>query len=228
MGRDSALGHHRQRHVPSHNQGDHHGGPFGVRINSGRRYNLSIGLQALNHFNDADLALPNGNLSSSEFGKSTQLAIACTPATRRSAASHCRPPSPSNPHPAHERGHERFRVRIVSVCARCQFTQYPARATFVSGLYVCRNSKRNPLHLIEGNLIGAPVVAKRRSLCPYVPKAFSAQAGINPLKAMEIRNSGLRRWPHFFCPTNRSSPKVAGIQKNSCSDKRKIHENSDQ
>jgi hypothetical protein len=60
--------------IAGHDQGGNHGGPFGGGTNSGRRYNLSIGLQAANLFNDADLAAPNGNLSSSEFGKSTHLA----------------------------------------------------------------------------------------------------------------------------------------------------------
>jgi hypothetical protein len=58
--------------------GSHHGGggggPFGGGTSSGRRYNLSIGLQAANLFNDVDLAAPNGNLSSPQFGQSTQLA----------------------------------------------------------------------------------------------------------------------------------------------------------
>jgi hypothetical protein len=58
----------------AHRGGDGHGGAFGGGANSGRRYNLSIGLQASNLFNDADLAAPTGNLSSPEFGKSTQLA----------------------------------------------------------------------------------------------------------------------------------------------------------
>jgi hypothetical protein len=75
--------------IASHNQGDNHGGPsgppgshhggghdgpFGGGASSGRRYNLSIGLQAANLFNDVDLSAPNGNLSSRQFGQSTQLA----------------------------------------------------------------------------------------------------------------------------------------------------------
>jgi hypothetical protein len=74
--------------IASHDQGDQHGGgapgghrgdgghggPFGGSASSGRKYNLSIGLQAANLFNDVDLSPPNGNLSSPEFGKSTQLA----------------------------------------------------------------------------------------------------------------------------------------------------------
>jgi Carboxypeptidase regulatory-like domain len=49
------------------------GGPFGGNASSGRRYNLSIGVQAANLFNEVDLAAPNGNLSSQQFGRSTQL-----------------------------------------------------------------------------------------------------------------------------------------------------------
>jgi Carboxypeptidase regulatory-like domain len=75
----------------AHDQGDNHGspggpgshrggggggggGPFGSGVSSGRRYNLSIGLQAANLFNDVDLSPPNGNLTSPQFGQSTQLA----------------------------------------------------------------------------------------------------------------------------------------------------------
>jgi len=59
---------------PGGGHGRRGGDPFGGNVNSGRRYNLSIGLQAANLFNDVDLSPPNGNLSSTEFGKSTQLA----------------------------------------------------------------------------------------------------------------------------------------------------------
>jgi uncharacterized membrane protein YgcG len=58
----------------SHRGGGGGGGPFGGGANSGRRYNLSIGLQAANLFNDVDLSAPSGNLSSPQFGQSTQLA----------------------------------------------------------------------------------------------------------------------------------------------------------
>jgi hypothetical protein len=56
-----------------HHGGGGGGGPFGGNASSGRRYNLSIGVQASNLFNDVDLAAPTGNLSSPEFGRSTQL-----------------------------------------------------------------------------------------------------------------------------------------------------------
>jgi Carboxypeptidase regulatory-like domain len=59
---------------PGSHRGGGHDGPFGSGPNSGRRYNFSIGLQVANLFNDVDLAAPNGNLSSSQFGQSTQLA----------------------------------------------------------------------------------------------------------------------------------------------------------
>jgi hypothetical protein len=59
---------------PGSHHGGGHGGPFGGGPNSGRHYNLSIGLQAANLFNDVDLSAPNGNLSSPQFGQSTQLA----------------------------------------------------------------------------------------------------------------------------------------------------------
>ncbi len=42
--------------------------------NTGRRYNLSIGVQATNLFNNVTYATPTSTLSSSQFGKSTQLA----------------------------------------------------------------------------------------------------------------------------------------------------------
>jgi len=51
------------------------GGPGGFGgSNTGRRYNLAFGVQALNLFNDANLSTPNGTLTSQQFGVSTQLA----------------------------------------------------------------------------------------------------------------------------------------------------------
>jgi hypothetical protein len=50
------------------------GGPGGLGSNTGRRYNLAFGVQALNVFNDANLSTPNGTLTSQQFGVSTQLA----------------------------------------------------------------------------------------------------------------------------------------------------------
>jgi hypothetical protein len=51
------------------------GGPGGFGgTNTGRRYNLSFGVQALNLFNNADVSTPNGTLTSQQFGRSTQLA----------------------------------------------------------------------------------------------------------------------------------------------------------
>jgi hypothetical protein len=54
------------------------GGPGGMGgfggSNTGRRYNLAFGVQALNLFNDANLSTPNGQLTSQQFGVSTQLA----------------------------------------------------------------------------------------------------------------------------------------------------------
>jgi hypothetical protein len=54
--------------------GGGHGGPGGIGTNTGRRYNLAFGVQALNLFNDANLSTPNGTLTSQQFGVSTQLA----------------------------------------------------------------------------------------------------------------------------------------------------------
>jgi len=48
------------------------GGPGGG--SSGKKYNLSLGAQAQNLFNDADLSTPVGTLSSPSFGTSTALA----------------------------------------------------------------------------------------------------------------------------------------------------------
>jgi hypothetical protein len=50
------------------------GGPGGLGSNTGRRYNFAIGVQGLNIFNDVDLSTPNGQLTSQQFGVSTQLA----------------------------------------------------------------------------------------------------------------------------------------------------------
>ncbi|WP_158793469.1 TonB-dependent receptor [Granulicella sp. L60] len=49
------------------------GGGFGG-ASTGRRYNLSFGVQALNLFNNENLSTPNGTLTSQQFGVSTQLA----------------------------------------------------------------------------------------------------------------------------------------------------------
>ncbi|MBL8176945.1 MAG: carboxypeptidase regulatory-like domain-containing protein [Bryobacterales bacterium] len=48
------------------------GGFFGA--NSGKRYNLTLSIQARNLLNNVNLSAPNGNLSSPLFGQSTQLA----------------------------------------------------------------------------------------------------------------------------------------------------------
>jgi hypothetical protein len=51
------------------------GGGFGGGGGStGRRYNLSFGVQVLNLFNNQDVSTPNGTLTSQNFGRSTQLA----------------------------------------------------------------------------------------------------------------------------------------------------------
>ena len=55
--------------------GHHHhggGGPEGAAL-SGRRYNLAIGVQVQNLFNNEDLAPPVGVLSASDFGQSIQI-----------------------------------------------------------------------------------------------------------------------------------------------------------
>ena len=41
--------------------------------NTGRRYNLSVGMSVNNLFNNTDLATPIGTLSSPKFGQSTQV-----------------------------------------------------------------------------------------------------------------------------------------------------------
>jgi hypothetical protein len=50
------------------------GGGFGGGGSTGKRYNLSFGVQILNLFNNLDLSTPNGTLTSQQFGRSTQLA----------------------------------------------------------------------------------------------------------------------------------------------------------
>ncbi len=49
------------------------GGPPGLGSSSGKRYSFSIGVQGLNIFNNVDLSTPNGQLTSPQFGRSTQL-----------------------------------------------------------------------------------------------------------------------------------------------------------
>jgi hypothetical protein len=53
--------------------GERRGGPRNIGTNTGRRYNFAIGVQAFNIFNDVDLSTPNGQLTSPQFGRSTQL-----------------------------------------------------------------------------------------------------------------------------------------------------------
>jgi hypothetical protein len=50
------------------------GGPFGQRTAANRRFNMTLNVQALNLFNDVNLAPPTGVLGSPEFGKSNALA----------------------------------------------------------------------------------------------------------------------------------------------------------
>jgi hypothetical protein len=50
------------------------GGGFGGGASTGKRYNLAVGVQILNLFNNLDLSTPNGTLTSQQFGRSTQLA----------------------------------------------------------------------------------------------------------------------------------------------------------
>jgi hypothetical protein len=56
--------------------GSRGGGPggFGGGTNTGKRYNVGLGLQMQNLFNNLDLATPNGALTSTKFGQSTQVA----------------------------------------------------------------------------------------------------------------------------------------------------------
>jgi hypothetical protein len=50
------------------------GGFGGGGVSTGKRYNLSFGVQALNLFNNVDVSQPSGVLTSPQFGVSTQLA----------------------------------------------------------------------------------------------------------------------------------------------------------
>lgn len=50
------------------------GGPFGPQSGSNRRFNMTLNVQALNLFNDINLAPPTGVLGSPEFGRSNALA----------------------------------------------------------------------------------------------------------------------------------------------------------
>jgi len=47
---------------------------FGGGTNTGRKYNLTIGAQALNLFNVVNYSAPIGVLSSPQFGQQTKLA----------------------------------------------------------------------------------------------------------------------------------------------------------
>jgi len=49
------------------------GGFGGGSANTGKRYNVSFGLQVANLFDNKDLSTPQGALSSPKFGQSTQL-----------------------------------------------------------------------------------------------------------------------------------------------------------
>jgi hypothetical protein len=49
-------------------------GMFGGGASTGKRYNVGLGLQMQNVFNNEDLSTPQGALTSPDFGKSTQLA----------------------------------------------------------------------------------------------------------------------------------------------------------
>jgi len=48
-------------------------GPQNIGTNTGRRYNFAIGVQAFNIFNNVDVSTPNAQLTSQQFGVSTQL-----------------------------------------------------------------------------------------------------------------------------------------------------------
>jgi hypothetical protein len=50
------------------------GGYGGGGTNTGKKYNLGLGVQLQNLFNNLDLATPNGTFTSSKFGQSTQVA----------------------------------------------------------------------------------------------------------------------------------------------------------
>jgi len=59
----------------AHSGGGGGGGGFGGGgSNTGKRYNVAFGIQAQNLFNNKDLSTPQGQLSSNQFGQSTQLA----------------------------------------------------------------------------------------------------------------------------------------------------------
>jgi hypothetical protein len=62
---------------PGGGHGDHGshsgGGPGGGPVSTGKRYNLAFGVQLQNLFNNEDLSVPQGVLSSSNFGQSTQI-----------------------------------------------------------------------------------------------------------------------------------------------------------
>ena len=53
--------------------GPHRSSAQNIGSNTGRRYNFAIGVQGLNIFNDVDLSTPNSQLTSPQFGVSTQL-----------------------------------------------------------------------------------------------------------------------------------------------------------
>jgi uncharacterized membrane protein YgcG len=59
-----------------HGSGGRGGGPGfgGGGASTGKRFNLAVGLQVQNLFNNEDLAAPQGDLASPEFGRSTQIA----------------------------------------------------------------------------------------------------------------------------------------------------------
>ncbi len=46
---------------------------FGGGSSTGKKYNFSVGLQAMNLFGNQDLSTPQGALTSARFGQSTQL-----------------------------------------------------------------------------------------------------------------------------------------------------------
>ena len=46
---------------------------FGSGTNTGKRYNVTFGVQVANLFGNEDLSTPEGALNSPNFGKSTQL-----------------------------------------------------------------------------------------------------------------------------------------------------------
>ena len=49
------------------------GGPENIGTATGKKYNFAIGVQGLNIFNNVDLSTPNSQLTSPQFGRSTQL-----------------------------------------------------------------------------------------------------------------------------------------------------------